>query len=341
MKKSLNKSKLIWSLFVVVLLAALTACGGKDASPAATATPTAAPPTTTAPTATPEAKVDTKTQYPLKVKDVTGQEFTFDKAPERIVSVSPAETEALFALGLGDKIVGVSDFDDYPEEAKSKPKMGSIVKPTVEALIAAKPDIVFTGVSMNEATVEELRKVGIKIFKVEPKTLDEVMNNIVLYGQITDTNESAQKIVAKMKQDIEMVTTAVKDVKPESKKKVLLEFAPGWTVGKGEFMNELITIAGGINVAAELDVTGWAEINEELIIKQNPQVILYADGMIDDKSKKSLEALIYERASWSKIDAIVNKNVIGLDVNSISRPGPRVTEGLVQVAKAIYPDLVK
>lgn len=336
MNKQVKKSKLLLSLLTMALVIVLTACGGKEAAP--TTTPAAA---TVAPTATPEAKTEAKTQFPLTVKDVTGKEFTFDKAPERIVSVSPAETESLFALGLGDKIVGVSDYDDYPEAAKTKPKMGSIVKPTVEALIAAKPDIVFTGVSMKEATVEELRKVGIQIFKVEPKTLDDVMNNILLYGQITDANEPAKQIVAKMKQDIDKVQKAVKDVKPEAKKKVLLEFSPGWTVGKGEFMNELITIAGGVNVAAEMDITGWAQMNEELIVKQNPQVILYASGIIDDKSKKPLETLIRERASWSKMDAIVNNQIFGLDVNSLSRPGPRVTDGLLEVAKALYPDLVK
>ncbi|TCZ73773.1 cobalamin-binding protein [Paenibacillus albiflavus] len=337
MKTDLRKNKLFMSLLTASLLVVMTACGAKTADPAATATPTPAAATTPAP----EAKADAHTQYPLTVKDATGQEFKFDKAPERIVSVSPAETESLFALGLGDKIVGVSDYDDYPEEAKSKPKMGSITKPTVEALIGAKPDIVFTGVSMKEATVEELRKVGIQIFKVEPKTLDDVMNNIVLYGQITDANEAAQKIVTKMKQEIELVQSAVKDVKPEDRKKVLLEFSPGWTVGKGEFMSELITIAGGVNVAAELGITGWAEMNEELIIQQNPQVILYADKLVDDKSKKTLETLIRERASWSKVDAIVKNQLFGLDVNSLSRPGPRVTEGLLQVAKALYPDLVK
>lgn len=284
-----------------------------------------------------QAKTDLKTQYPLTVTDATGESFTFDKAPAKIVSVSPAETESLFALGLDEQIVGVSDYDDYPEAATKKPKMGGITKPNEESIIAAEADIVFTGISMSEESVKKLRDLGITIFKTDSKSVDDVMNNIETFGEITDHQEKAQEITTQMKQDVTDVTEAVKAVKPEEKKKVYVEFSPGWTVGKGEFMDELITLAGGNNVAS--DLTGWNQINEENIIASNPDVILYANDVVEDN--KTLDQIIKARSGWDQITAVKNDAVIGLDANLLSRPGPRVTQGLKEVAKAIYPDLFK
>ncbi|WP_040931363.1 ABC transporter substrate-binding protein, partial [Paenibacillus larvae] len=245
----------------------------------------------------------------------------------------------LFAIGLGDKIQGVSDFDDFPKEAKSKPKLGSIMKPNVEAMIAANVDVVFTGISTSKEDVEKLRESNVQVFKVEPKTLDDVMNNMLLYGKITDHQEQAEQVVEKMKAEKQKVVDAVSKVKAEEKKKVYVEFSPGWSVGSGEFMNEIIELAGGINVAS--DMKGWHQISEEKIIEKNPDVILYANGVTDDKTKKNLEELIRGRSGWDQINAVKNNTVIGVDQNLISRPGPRITQGLTEVAKAIYPDLVK
>ncbi|CAH1212052.1 Vitamin B12-binding protein [Paenibacillus allorhizoplanae] len=338
MKQSNFKRGLILTLAVATAIS-LAACAKKETEitdPSKLGGVGTKAPTTTSTAAPAAAK---KTTYPLKVKDATGKEFTFDKAPERIASVSPSETESLFAIGLEANIVGVSDFDDYPEAAKSKPKLGSITKPNMEAVIASNASIVFSGVSMTAKSVEDLRAMNINVFKVDPKTVDDAMNNIQTFGLITDHQEQAEKVVAKMKADRQKVVDAVKDVKQENKKKVYMEFAPGWTVGSGEFMDELIKIAGGINVAG--DKAGWYEISEEKIIQQNPNVILFANGIVDFKSKKPLEEIIRTRGGWDAIDAVKNKRVVGLDQNSVSRPGPRLTDGLLEMAKGIYPELVK
>ncbi|MVO98955.1 ABC transporter substrate-binding protein [Paenibacillus lutrae] len=328
-----KQSKRYLQLILVFMLALLlTACGKNEQPPAGTAAPSSSSPA-------PQTADSKKTQYPLKVKDATGKEFTFDKAPQKIISVSPAETEALFAIGLGDKIVGVSDYDDYPAEAKSKPKMGGIVQPNQESIIASGAEIVFTGVSMKSESVEKLRAMNINVFKVEPKTVDDVIQNVLLYGKITDHQEQAEKVVSKMKEELKKVTDAVKTVAADQKKKVYIEFSPGWTVGKGEFMDELISLSGGVNAAS--DITGWKQISEEKIIQANPDVILFANDVVDDKTKKSLEQLIRERSGWGEIKAVKDNRVIGLDQNKLSRPGPRLTEGLLEMAKAIYPDLVK
>ncbi|USG63353.1 ABC transporter substrate-binding protein [Brevibacillus ruminantium] len=287
----------------------------------------------------PADKSEKATTYPITIKDATGQDITFTQAPEKIVSASPAETEILFALGLGDKVVGVSDYDDYPEEAKTKPKVGGVLSPNEEAILSQSPDLVIGGISMKKEVVAKLRSLDLKVVTVRPKVVQDVMEDILLIGQITDRQVQAEELVSRMKEDIRKVTEAVQSLKPEEKKKVYLEFSAGWTVGKGEFLDELINLAGGINIAA--DTEGWNPISEEKILKEDPDVILYAKGFTDEKTGETLEQTIRKRNGWDKMKAIRENQVAGLDHNVLSRPGPRITEGLYEMAKAIYPDRLK
>lgn len=329
------KMKRFWKLAIPVL-AAMSLIGCSNSQPAQSVKPAAEQ--ETAKDASAEA-ASKQTTYPLTVKDATGKEVTIAKAPTRIVSTSPAETEILFALGLEERIVGVSDYDDYPEAAKSKPKVGGVVKPNEEAILSQSPDLVIGGISMEKPVAEKLKTLGMPVYVTQPKKVDDIMANILVMGKITNRQEQAEKLVAQMKDDIARVTEAVKSVKPEDKKKVYLEFSPGWTVGKGEFMDELITLAGATNIAA--DTEGWNPISEEKIVKDDPDVILYAKGITDDKTGKQLEDIIKNRSGWEKMKAISNQQIFGMDQNTLSRPGPRITQGLIEVAKAIYPDLVK
>ncbi|GGF85928.1 ABC transporter substrate-binding protein [Paenibacillus aceti] len=277
------------------------------------------------------------TTYPLTVKDANDAEITFDAAPQKIVSLSPSETEGLFALGLDEQIVGVSDNDDYPEAALSKPKMGGF-QVNVESIVATEPDlVVVTGTMIKAETIKSLTDLGIKVLQSNPKTIADVMDHIKTIGEITDHQAEAEQVVKQMQSELDQVTEAVKSVKEEDKKKVYIEFSPGWTVGKGEFMDEMITLAGGVNVAS--DVEGWSQINEENIIKANPDVVLYAKSVIEND--QTLADIVKGRSGWDQINAVKNDQVIGLDDNLLSRPGPRVTQGLIEVAKAIYPDLMQ
>ncbi|GGI98822.1 ABC transporter substrate-binding protein [Paenibacillus hunanensis] len=280
-----------------------------------------------------------QTTYPLTIKDATGYDFTFKEQPKRIVSISPAETEALFALGLDQQIVGVSEYDNYPEGVKSKARIGGVSKPDVEAVVALRPDVVFTGISSSEALVKELRAAGIPIFKTTPKTIDDVISNIELYGKITNRQAEAKQVTDHMREQVKSVTDAVASLTPEQKKKVYIEFSPGWTVGKGEFMDEMITLAGGTNIAG--NTTGWHEINEEAIVAADPDVILYSKQSMDATTNQTLDQIIRARSGWNKIKAIQNNQLFGLDDDLVSRPGPRVTDGLVEIAHAIYPNLFK
>lgn len=286
-----------------------------------------------------DAEASKETVYPITVTDASGFELTFDEAPERIVSTSPSETEILFALGLDDKIFGVSDYDNYPEAALSKPKVGGVVKPNEEAIIAANADLVVGGISMPDDISVKFRELGMKVYKTEPADVEEILTNILQLGVITNTQAKAEEIVAQMREDIRKVTDAVATLKEEDKKKVYLEFAPGWTVGSGEFLDELLKIAGGTNIAHEL--AGWNKVNEEKIIQDNPDVILYAADLVDYDSGKPLEEIIKNRSGWDKIKAIQDGSLTAINGDILTRPGPRITEGLLIMVEGIYPGLVK
>lgn len=276
-----------------------------------------------------------RTQYPLTITDASGLEFTFEQAPERIVTIAPSLTEIVFAIGLDERIVGVSDLDNYPEAALDKPRVGDVYG-NAEALIAAEPDVVFAGLTVNGSILEGIRGLGLNVFTTEPTTIDEVIDSILQIGVITDAQEQAEEVAAKMRADKEKVIDTVAGLSEAEKKKVYIEYSPLWTAGKGSFMDELITLAGGINIASDLEP--WAQISSEAVIEANPDVIIYADTT-DYETGKPLVESIKNRAGWDQLNAIKNNAVIGINEDILSRNGPRITDALMQVAIGIYPEL--
>ncbi|WP_278343021.1 ABC transporter substrate-binding protein, partial [Parageobacillus thermoglucosidasius] len=176
-------------------------------------------------------------------------------------------------------------------------------------------------------------------YKAHPATLEEALETILTFGVLTDAQEEARRLVAGMRDDIRRVTEAAARIPEEEKAKVYFEIAPGWTVGKGEYLDELIRLAGGINVAG--DAEGWTMINEEHIIAQDPDVILHVAGLVDHESGKTLEELIRSRPGWEKVKAVRENRLVGLDEDVVSRTGPRITEALLLIAEAIYPGMVR
>jgi len=290
-------------------------------------------------TATPETGSDDseslRTAYPLTITDASGEEMTFEEAPQRIVSIAPHQTEILFALGLGDRVVGVSEYDNYPEEALTKPKVGNI-QGNVEALLAVEPDLVIAGVSLNGSTIQGLRDLGVRVFATEPENIDEVIESILAIGLITDAQQAAQKVAEKMRADKQYVIDKVSGLNEDQKKKVYVEYDPLWTAGKGSFLDEIITLSGGVNIAADLDK--WAQISAEVVIEADPDVIIYAE-VTDYETGNPLIETIKSRPGFSEITAIKNGALVGINADIISRYGPRITDALMQAAKGIYPEL--
>lgn len=271
-------------------------------------------------------------EYPFTIKDDTGTEVTFAEAPAKVVTLVPSETEIMFAIGAGDQVVGVDEYSNYPEEAASKQKVGDMTT-NIEAVAALEPDLVLASASMNTDAIAQLRELDIPVFASEPTTYDATVAKIELIGKIMNKGTEAGQVAEHMRTVKQQVTDAVKDAQAKS---VYLEFSPGWTVGSGTFLDELLTLAGGTNIAGSQ--AGWYEVSAEEVVKQNPNVIIYPDLQADPNP---ILAAIESRPGWEVIDAISNKQLFAVAEDPLVRVGPRLADGLLELAQKIHPDLVK
>ncbi len=273
--------------------------------------------------------------FPVTLTDAVGNEITLEKAPETIVSMQSSNTEILFALGLNAEIVAVGDYDNYPAEALEKEKIGG-QQFDVEKIVALNPEMVFAhemGLSTGEEGFQQIRDAGIPIFVVKNAIdFEETYATIVTIGQATGKTVEAEKIVADMKEKVEDVTAKVATV--DNKKTVFVETSPApeiYTPGNNTFMNQILDMVGAENIAA--DQEGWFMMDPEEIVNRNPEVIIvmysYIDTAVED---------VYTRNGFDSITAIKNEAVVQVDENKTSRTGPRLAEGLEEVAKAIYPE---
>lgn len=317
--------KKLWQLWMTSALAVLllVGCGQKEETPIADNG-----------NVQEEAVVDEAT-FPITMTDAVGEEITLEEAPKTIVSMLPSNTEILFALGLNDEIVGVNDYDNYPEEALEKEKIGGM-EFNVEKILSMNPDIVFAHESMlgmGEAGLQQIRDAGVKVFVVKNAAdFNETYTTIEQIGRATGKLEEAQKIVENMKAKVEEVKEKV--AKVETKKTVFVETSDVpeiYTPGKGTFMQEILDMVNAENIAA--DQEGWFQIAPEEIVKRNPDVIIvmysYVEGIVDS---------VKARDGFDSITAVKNNAVVQVDENLTSRTGPRLAEGLEEVAKAIYPE---
>ncbi|MFT9816920.1 ABC transporter substrate-binding protein [Lysinibacillus sp. NPDC056185] len=279
-----------------------------------------------------------KTSY--KVKDDRGVEVEFAAAPKTIVSLQPSNTEILFALGVGDKIVGATEYDTYPEEAQKIERVSDSVKFNSERILALKPDVVIAyttgGDEENLNALKGLEDAGIKVFAIQSaKTFDDVYGDIQQIATVMGIKDKGDKLNDDIKGKIAEVQAKVKDVKEP--KNIYLEISPKpdiYTPGSGTFQQEILDAANVKNVFA--DLKSWAKVSEEDIISKNPDVILTTVNY-----GKEPVAEILSRDGWNSITAIQNKAVYSIDTDISNRPGPRIGEAVELIAKAVYPELFK
>jgi iron complex transport system substrate-binding protein len=327
-------------LLLVVFTGLLASCAKTPESTTPTSTLTKTPTVTLTPSQT-QTPAPTKTETPaptsITVTDQYDRTVTIKSNPQRIISLSPAHTEILFALGLGDRIVGVSDYSDYPPEAKTKPNIGSYDAPNIEKIIAAEPDLVLaTEEHMTEVT--ELESHGITVVALNPKTVREVLDTIEMIGKITGQDKQATSLVANLKQRMNAIAEKTSKLTAEQKPRVfyIIWSDPIWTAGSGTFHDELIRMAGGINIAS--DLTGYADISLEAVIAANPQVMIAGVGMGTDNDVTLLFA--QTEARLKDTDARVNGKVFSVNMDIVSRPGPRIVDALEELLKIIHPELI-
>lgn len=274
---------------------------------------------------------ETETSFPVTVTDDSGEEVVLEKAPERIISVIPSATEIIFALGLGDKVVGVTENDNYPEEVLEIEKVGAF-ELNIEKIVSLEPDLVVADVLNGEA-VEQLRNKGVKVLVVGASSVEETYEDIVLVGKATGTTEKAEGLVQEMKDHQADIEQIVSEIPEEERKTVWIEIGEElFTAANDTFLNELVTLAGGENIM--IDQEGWPQVSEEEVIEKNPDVILLTYGSYVENAIDK----VLERDSWQDITAIKEKQVYSLDSDMTERTGPRIIEGLESIAAFLYPE---
>ncbi len=287
--------------------------------------------TTATPTETP-----TPTSTSITITDHFNRVVTIEKYPQRIISLSPAHTEILFALGLGDRVVGVSEYSDYPPEAKAKPSVGAYDTPNIETIISMAPDLVLA-TEEHEAEIAQLESRGIVTVGLKPTTVSEVLATITIIGQITGQDEAAARLVADMHQRIDAITEKTRSLTDAQRLRVfyIIWHDPIWTVGSGTFHDELIRMAGGVNIAGNL--TGYVDISLEAVIAANPQVIIAGVGMGTGVDLPLQFVQTDDRLSG--VDARINNRIYGANMDIVSRPGPRLVDALEIFFSLIHPEL--
>ena len=262
-------------------------------------------------------------EFPLQLTDQFGRVITLERLPMRIVSGSPGNTEILFALGLEDRIVGVTDWCDYPLAAQDKPKIGNIAPLNLERVLALRPDLVLACNLNGKEPVENLTALRIPTFALNPVSFADLSAAIRLVGRLTATEAAAEQLALELE-------TALDNLRPEGersgpKPKVFIaigtELTDLWTAGTGTFLDEAVTNLGWENIAGELGFS-WGQISLEYILAQNPVVIL-----------TELEPEVFARDPFFQELAAVKRNqVFRINIDTFSRPGPRLVGALEDLA---------
>ncbi|MBS4206828.1 ABC transporter substrate-binding protein [Bacillus sp. FJAT-50079] len=313
-------------LLAALLLALLTACG-------ATADPKPAEkePVT-------EQANEKEAAFPVTIKDGVGKDVNLEQKPEKIVSLIPSNTEIVYALGEGETIVGVTDVDNYPEEVADKEIVSTFMELNIEKIISLEPDVVLAHASTAsywEAGLQQLEDSGVTVLVVnDAQSFDGVYESIEMIGKATGKIEEADTLIEDMKGKLAELKKQAESISDEDQKSVFVEISPApeiYATGKNTFINEMLELIHAKNAVEE---EGWPQMNEEAIIALNPDVIVLTYGYVENAVDQVLE-----RAGWEDVTAVKEKQVYEVNEDLVSRSGPRVVEGVEELAKAIYPDV--
>jgi len=259
--------------------------------------------------------------------DDLGRLVTVEGTPQRIVSLSPANTEILFALGLGDNVVGVTDWCNYPPEAMEKHSVGGFYPPNLEEIIAVDPDLVLATDIHRHEGIPALEDMGFTVFALAPQTLDEVMASIHKAGQVMGVEEQALQLVTEMESEIQQVEEALGDLEERPRVLYMTWHDPVWTVGRNTWIDDLITIAGGENIFSQYFESG-AMVELEWIVALDPEVII--TGMWSYDWAINATELV-------GINATETGRIYEMDDDLVQRYTPRLIQGLEWFAHYIHP----
>ncbi len=326
------------SILALALALALAACGGQAATPVASPATTPAAIATEAPaTAAPVTATPTPTSTGIELVDGLGRTVTLKAPAKTVVSLAPSNTELLFAIGAGDQLVGRDDLSDYPAEAAAVPSIGSAFGTlNTEAIVALKPDLVLAAEVNTPEQVEALESLGLDVYWLpNPDDFAGLWANLGTVGTLVGRESQAAELVTTLKARYDAAVAAIATT--TGRPTVFYELdgtdpTKPYTVGPGSFMDTMIKLAGGTNVGGSL-ASEFAQISSEQLVAADPDQIVLGDAAYG----VTVES-IGQRAGWGSLSAVKSGAVHPFDDNLISRPGPRLVDGLEALAKLLHPE---
>lgn len=273
----------------------------------------------------------------LTFTDGLGREVKLEAPAQRVVSLAPSNTEILFAVGAGPQVVGREEFSDYPEAAKNVTSIGPAFEAlNTELIVSLKPDLVLAAEINTPEQVKTLEDLGLTVYYLSnPHTLEEMYDNLNIVARLTGHEAEAATLIESLKQRVAAMDE--KMTPNSSRVSVFYELdstdpAKPFTAGKGTFITLLIDRAGGHNIAADLE--DYPQMSLEQIVSADPAMIILGDSMWGITPE-----MVASRPGWENLSAVKNGKVVPFDDNLVSRPGPRLVDGLEQLAKLLHPEL--
>ena len=273
-----------------------------------------------------------ETQYPLTITDDLGNKVVIEEEPERVISLSPANTETLFALGADEQIVGRTDYCNYPEEASEVPSVGSYSSPNTELIISMDADVIFASDYMDDSIRSQVENAGAKVIIFAANDMESVESDILTAGQVLNRNDKAKEITDNMEKEM----TDLREILSANteEKSAFIDLGDYYSAGEGSLLGNMLEDIGVRNIAADTG-EAWPQLSVETIIEADPDV--YISLYTSPEELKQVPGL-------SSLDCIQNDQIIYYDglspeADLIQRAGPRLAEGTRLLAEQIYPEL--
>lgn len=277
--------------------------------------------------------------FPMTVTDDMGRQVMLAAEPVRIVSLAPSNTEILFALGLGSRVVGNTSYCEYPEEAKQVVKVGGFADPSLEKVVALRPDLILA-TDIHMPLLKSLEDTGMKVLVLDPQTIEGIISNIQLVGKACGAENKATEVTQGLTDRINAVNEKVAKIPDNQKPTVYCELwdQPLMSVGKESLIGQVIRMAGGINITGD-SAEEYPQISAEIVISWNPAVMINSYGM--GSAKVVTPAEIADRKGWSQIAFIKNNRIYSIHSDLLNRSGPRIVDGIEETARCLYPEIFK
>ena len=280
------------------------------------------------------APANTTAAFERTVIDDSGATVTIHGEPQRIVSLAPANTEILFALGLGDRIVGVTDYCDYPAEAKTKPSIGGYSTVSVEKIIAQKPDLIVASYGNGVDAVNQLNALNQTVITLNPENITGILNDITMVGYATGTEDNATALGTSLGARIDAVEQNASAMTIHPKVAHVVWNDPLYVSGNGTFQDEVITTAGGTNAFS--DKQYWATVSAEEFVAADPDILIVNSGTGMGGNEDAIALAMENDTRFANVAAIKNHHVYVIDSDMVDRGGPRIVDALEIVAADIH-----